>query len=100
MSKREKDDFERNCRLGRKSKGYTDLIFGILSELNRDGFTRNGKRLTFRETERIAYRVFRGMVDNLDTYKDLTIPNTFHIVKYGDDEKYYYAFRDKRKPRR
>lgn len=99
MSKREKDDFDKNCRIGAKPEGYNEFIFSIITSLSKDGFERNGKRMTFREAERLVYRVLNNLLDNVDKYKRIAISGSLHLKRYGDDENHYYSLRDKRKDR-
>lgn len=97
--KKNKDDFDKNCRIGAKAEGYNEFIFSIITSLSKDGFERDGKRMTFREAERLVYRVLNNLLDNVDKYKRIAISGSLHLARYGDDENHYYSLRDKRKDR-
>lgn len=100
VMKREKDDFDKNCRRGVKPEEYNDFIFSIIQTLSDDGFLVEQKRMTFREAERLVYRVMNGLLDAVDKHRHLTLPGSLSLIRYGDDENHYYSIRDKRKPRK
>lgn len=97
--KKNKDDFDRNCRLGVKSEGYNEFIFSVIKSLSNDGFERDGRRMTFREAERLVYRVLNNLLDSVDKYKRVAVSGSLHLTRYGNDENHYYSLRDKRKDR-
>lgn len=97
--KKNKDDFDRNCRLGVKSEGYNEFIFSVIKSLSNDGFERDGRRMTFREAERLVYRVLNNLLDSVDKYKRVAVSGSLHLTRYGNDDNHYYSLRDKRKDR-